>query len=142
MKDLHSNIKCVRALSPVASGDDTALVSEILDRAGFESAELVIQTGSIGDANVTFAVLIEDGELSNLGDNGAVADAQLLGTEAGAAFDYDDDNKVIKIGYLGNKRYLRATITPTGNSATAPAYVSAVWIMGSPRKAPQSTQII
>lgn len=140
MKDLHNNIKVSRALSPQASGDDTPLVTQILDRAGFESAELVIQTGAVGDANVTFTVLFEDGDASNLSDHAAVADEKLFGTEAGAAFQYDDDNECRKIGYRGNKRYLRATITPSGNSATDPAYISAVWVQGSARKAPLSTQ--
>jgi hypothetical protein len=40
---------------------------------------------------------------------------------------------VRKIGYIGTKRYVRVTLTPTGNSATLPAYISGVAILGHPR---------
>lgn len=134
MKDLHNNLKFSRALSPVSTADDTPLVSEILDTANFAANELAILTGSIADANVTFAVLIEEGNVSNLSDAAAVADADLLGTEAQAGFQFDDDNEPRKIGYIGSKRYIRATITPTGNGSAA--LLSAMWVQGGARVAP------
>lgn len=136
MKDLHNSIKFSRAISPVSVADTTAQVSQILDTANFNANELVIATGSIADADATFAVLIEEGDNSALSDAAAVADADLLGTEALAGFQYDDDNETRKIGYIGSKRYIRATITPTGNASAA--LISAVWVQSGPRVAPQS----
>ncbi len=127
MKDLHNKIDVRRALSPASVADNTAQVSEIIDRAGFESLEFVIATGSLGDAGAEFTVLVEDGDASNLSDNAAVADAELLGTEALASFIQSDDDKVFKIGYVGSKRYVRLTITPT-NNATA-SLIAAVAIL-------------
>jgi hypothetical protein len=135
--DLHNNIKAVRALSPVAAGtNNTAYVSEVLDTTGFASNELVIMIGANTDVNVTFVVLIEDGDTVSVAE-GAVADADLLGTEVLASFDYGDDNETRKIGYIGHHRYIRATITPTGNNS-GNIYLAAVWIQAHPRVSPQA----
>lgn len=117
--DLHNEIAVERAISPVSVSDNTATVSQIIDMADAMGLEFVIAIGSVADADATFAVLVEDGDASNLSDAVAVADAQLLGTEAAAGFQFDDDNEVRKIGYAGNKRYVRLTITPTGNANAA-----------------------
>jgi hypothetical protein len=135
-KDLHNNIDIKRAISPVSVSDNTAQVSQILDTRGYESIELVIATGSIADADATFSVLIEDGDSSTLTDAAAVADTFLLGTEALAGFQFDDDNECRKIGYVGGKRYVRATITPASNASAA--LFSAVWVLGNARTAPTS----
>lgn len=117
MRDLHNHIKPVRAISPVSGGaNDTAIVSQIIDRKGYDALEFVIATGSLADADATFTVLIEDGDNSALSDNVAVVDAELLGTEVLAGFRFDSDDGVRKIGYIGNKRYVRMTITPSGNT--------------------------
>lgn len=136
MKDLHNKIHVVPLIAPVAARtDDTAIVSAIIDRRGYESAELVIITGTNTDADATFAVLLEDGNASNLSDNAAVADAQLLGTEALAGFTFSDDVECRKIGYTGDKRYLRLTITPSGNGA-GNIFLAGVAILGHPFNAP------
>ncbi len=136
MRDLHNNIYPKRALSPVAAGtDNTAMVTQILDTLGFGSAELVILIGANTDADATFAVLFEDGDDPSLTDHAAVDDKYLLGTELLAGFQFDDDNELRKIGYTGSKRYLRATITPTGNNS-GNIFVAAAWILGHPLSAP------
>lgn len=136
MHDLHNRIHVARAISPVSVADNTAQVSQIIDRKGFESIEFVILTGSLADADATFTVLVEDGDDSSLTDAAAVADAQLLGTEADASFLFSDDNKCFKIGYVGYKRYVRLTITPAAN--TSAALLAAVAVLGSPSNAPTS----
>ena len=114
--DLHNLLNYSVAISPdEGAGDNTAKVSNIIDRQGFHALEFVIQTGTIGDAAATFTVLLEEGDASNLSDNTAVADADMLGTEAAAGFDQTGDDAVTKIGYIGSKRYVRLTITPAGN---------------------------
>lgn len=133
-RDLHNHLLVSRAISPVDMADDTPKVSQILDTALYESAELLIATGSLADAAATFTVLMEDGDAADLSDNVAVADAYLLGTEAAASFTQADDNEVRKIGYKGSKRYIRATITPSGNASAA--LVSAVWVQSHARHQP------
>jgi len=137
MKDLHYSVKYSRALSPVAAvSNNTAYVSEILDTANFTVNVLVILTGSLADADATFTVLLEEGAASNLSDAAAVADGDMLGTEAGASFTFANDDTTKKLGYIGSKRYIRATITPANN--TGNAFVAAVWAQSGARVAPQS----
>ena len=135
MRDLHNNIEVRRAIAPVVATDNTALVSAIIDCAGYDGVEFGIVAGTIADADATFTVLVEDGNAADLvADGAAVADSQLLGTEAGASFQFDDDNETRKIGYRGNKRYVRLTITPALNTGNAP--IAAVAVLGFPKSAP------
>ncbi|MEN0652389.1 MULTISPECIES: hypothetical protein [Hyphobacterium] len=135
-RDLHNNIHPVPLIAPAAARtDNTPIVSAIIDTRDFESCELVLITGANTDANATFAVLVEDGDDAALADNAAVADAQLLGTEAEAGFGFADDVECRKIGYRGNKRYVRLTVTPAGNDA-GNIFIAGVALLGHPREAP------
>lgn len=141
LRDLHNNLEFRQFISPQSTSADTPIVSSIIDLANVTQCELVITIGSVGDANATFAVLVEDGDNSSLNDNAAVADAYLLGTEAGAAFTFDHDDEVRKIGYIGPKRYVRMTITPTGNSGSpSAALLGGVAVLAGHRVGPQSSQ--
>lgn len=140
MKDLHNNLLASRGISPgAATTDNTPYVSQILDTANGNGAEFVWLSGSIADADVTFTVLVEESNDSGMSGATAVADADLLGTEAGAAPLFGSDDKTGKIGYIGAKRYVRVTITPAANSGNI--YLCGVWLQGGVRVAPKSTQI-
>lgn len=134
MRDFANHIALKRAISPVSVADNTPLVSQIIDLAGFGKAVLGILIGSVADADATFAVLLEHGDQANLSDAAAVPDSQLTGTEAAAGFKFDDDDKTRKLGYVGPKRYLRLTITPTGNAGAA--LIAAVAILSDSRYTP------
>lgn len=140
MRDLHNRIHVSRGLSPVAAlnNADTAYVSQILDVQGYDSAEFIILIGANTDANATFAVLVEESNDSGMSGATAVADKDLLGTEAAAGFvAATDDNEVRKIGYIGSMRYVRVTITPSGNNS-GDAFVAGVWVQGHPANGPTS----
>ncbi len=134
MKDLHSKIHPLKVITPVVVTDNTAQVGTIIDRQGYDSLTYVIVTGTLADADATFAVLLEEGDQSNLSDAAPVADADLIGTEALAGFTFADDGETRKLGYKGNKRYTRLTITPSGNTGNAP--IAAVALLGHPALAP------
>ena len=134
MKDLLNNINLKRVISPVSVADNTAQVGQIIDMQGYSSLTYVIATGSIADADATFTVLLEEDDDSAMGTATAVADADLLGTEALAGFQFDDDNECRKLGYIGGKRYTRLTITPSNNASAA--LLSAVAVLGNPWSAP------
>lgn len=139
-QDLHNNIQVLSVFDPIDLGTgNTAKVGEIIDRQNANALEFIIQTGSLADADATFTVLVEDGDASDLSGGAAVADSQLLGTEAGASFIFSDDNKIAKIGYIGDKRYVRLTVTPANN--TGAVLISACAILGSLRGAPNTTQL-
>jgi hypothetical protein len=137
---MTNNIQVKRAISPVSDGDNTAMVSQIIDRAGFQSLTFLIALGSIADADATFASLLEESDASDLSGSNAVADADMIsqtaGTapEAAASFQFDDDNEVRKLGYIGNKRYVRLTITPTGNASAA--LLTTIALLGHPDSRP------
>jgi hypothetical protein len=131
--DLMNNIDLKRVISPVSVADTTAQVGQVIDGQGFGSVTYVIATGSIADADATFTVLLEESDASGSGF-AAVADVDLLGTEALAGFQFDDDNECRKLGYIGGKRYTRLTITPVANASAA--LLAAVAVLGSPAIAP------
>lgn len=133
--DLHNNIHVLPLFTPKAAvTDNTPQVSAVIDTAGFESVELSLVTGVESDADATFAVLVEDGNLVDFSDNAAVDDEFLLGTEAQASFNYNDDNETRKIGYVGDKRYLRVTVTPANNAGNL--FLAGVAILGHPHSVP------
>jgi len=137
MKAYNDLIKPTRALSPASVSDNTAQVSQIIDTMGFAGLEFVILTGSLADADATFAVTIDEGDVANLSDAASTAAANLDGTLAAAGFVFSDDDTVKKIGIKEiTKRYYRLTITPTGNASAA--LLAAVAILHTPRKAPTS----
>lgn len=137
MRDYMNGIDVRRAISPQAARtDNAAIVSQIVDVAGYQGVVFAINIGVNTDTNATFAVLVEHGDVANLSDAAEVPDAKLTGSEALASFNADaDDNKVRKIGYVGGKRYLRLTITPSGNDS-GNIFVDAVAILFGSRYAP------
>lgn len=134
--DMMNSIDLKVALAPVVATDNTALVGQIIDTRNAGSVTFGITTGTLADADATFAVLVEEGDAANLSDAAAVADADLIGTEALAGFTFAADLATRKIGYRGVKRYVRLTITPSGNSGNAP--LAAVAILGSLARRPSA----
>lgn len=134
MRDLMNNIHPVVAISPQVVADNTAAVGEWIDTLGYDSLTFLIGTGTLADADATFAVTLDEADEDDQSDVDAVADTDLIGTEALASFTFGDDDEARKVGYRGHKRYVRPTITPTGNGGDAP--VCALAILGHPRSAP------
>jgi len=140
-RDLHNDIKWTNAEPPVAAvTGDTPFVSEILDTAEFFANEFLWLAGSIADTDVTFTLLVEESDDSGMSGATAVADADLLGTEASGKPLLSSDNKAGKIGYRGSKRYIRVTVTPSGNSGNI--FFAAGWLQGFPRNGAQTTQVV
>lgn len=134
MRDSISGTQVKRCISPtyLATGD-TPFVGQIIDHQGYDAAAYLIATGSLADSDVAFTVLLEESDASNMGSANAVADEDMVsqtpGTapETAAAFAYNHDDQVRKLGYIGTKRYTRLTITPANN--TGNIYLSAVCVL-------------
>ena len=135
MQDLMNSVNPtgIAATGVITVTDNTAIVSGIVDKQGFDSLMFIIATGTLADADATFTVLVEDGDDSGLSDAAAVADAYLLGTEALASFTFAEDASALKIGYIGGKRYVRCTVTPAANTGSAP--IAIVGLLGHPSRA-------
>lgn len=136
MRDQLSSLHILNAISPVAARtNNTAIASSIIDRQGYDSLTFGIAVGTNTDADATFAVTMEHGNDSGLSDTAAVAAADVSGTLALAGFDFGDDAESRKVGYVGAKRYVRLTITPSGNDS-GNIFIAALAILGNPVLAP------
>jgi len=136
--DILNTLAIRRLISPVRqTNSSSAIVSQILDRQGFDRVGIVIQTGDLTDANATFAATLEESNDSGMSGAAAVAAADLVGGTVASAlnFAFGDDNVFKQIGYIGTKRYLRLTITPTGNDS-GNLDVSAFAVLGGGMKQP------
>lgn len=147
MRDMHSNIKVVLGVgSAVHAADNTPAA---VDRQGYESAELILAVGIGGitfdasnkievkvthsdDDSTYTAVAAADilGE-SSIGSGGIVL--SLIAAHAAAA--------VYRLGYVGNKRYLKVLFDFTGTHGTGTP-MSATWVLGNPHYAPVAAQTI
>ena len=135
MRDLFNNIDLRPATNPYDhETGDAVITTEIVDLQGYDSVVLSFQYGSIADSDVSFTAILYEDEASDMSGESAVADVDLLGTEALFIPLFSDDNKVYKIGYTGDMRYIRCKITPADN--TGAMLVSGVYILGHPANAP------
>lgn len=126
MRDLHNHLNPIVAIAPVSVADNTAQVSGWIDRKGYQALEFAIALGAMADADATFAVTVEHADAANQSDAVAVPADRLLGTLADAGFTAADDNKSRKLGYVGERRYVRLTITPSSNASAALLCVVAI----------------
>jgi hypothetical protein len=116
---------------------NTTTVGNIIDTQGLTGHTFVFATGVLTDGD--YLPLIEEDDAAGGGTMAAVADSDLIGTEAGAGWTADgDDNKWSKIGYKGSKRYIRCSIVSTNNGGSG-ATLGAIY-EGMPTNAPDSTQ--
>jgi hypothetical protein len=135
MRDITNRLHIRPAFEPKAAvADNTAQVSAIVDLSGYDGCMLVLVTGTLTDADATFAVTMEHGDQSNLSDAAACGTSDLTGTVAGAGFTFADDVEARKIGYVGSKRYVRATVTPSNN--TGNLFLGGLWVLGIARYGP------
>ena len=139
MRGQSNLVHPVPAIVPIVQTNaDTAFTSAIIDRKGFESLTFLVITGVLTDAGCTIAATMEHGDDSGLSDTAAVAQTDLVGTLAAMAMTQADDTECRKIGYVGAKRYVRLTLTPTGNAAGA-IPIAAIALMGDPANSPTAT---
>lgn len=132
MRDQMNDLHILNAISPVAARtDNTAINSSIIDRRGYESLTFGIAVGTNTDADATFAVTMTHGDDPALSDGTTVAAADLIGTTALAGWNFADDVESRKIGYRGPRRYVRITVTPSGNDS-GNIFLAALAILGNP----------
>jgi hypothetical protein len=126
-RDLHDNIDERVALNTQLINTDTTTAGVIIDTAGYESLEFIMQAGVVTAGDVT--PLVEDG------DNVALSDAAAVGADfrLGALVLLDTTNDITRFGYVGKKRYVRiSAVTATSANLT----VGATAVLGNPHSAP------
>lgn len=134
-RDLMNSVHPVVAIAPVVVTDGTAQKSAAIDTLGYESVTFIIQLGTLADIDATFAVTVKDGATSTQSAHADVADDFLIGTEALAGFQFDDDGECRKIGYKGGKRYVSIEIDDVvANTGNVPLAV--LCLLGHPKSVP------
>jgi hypothetical protein len=135
MRDGLDKVNARVAIAPVVVSDNTAQVGNIIDTQGYEKVTFLIALGTLVDADATFAVTVQHGDAANLSDVSTPSTLELLGGTTLAGFDFSADGAARKIGYIGSKRYVRLTVTPTNNTGAAP--ISALALLSGGTVNPQ-----
>lgn len=121
MRDLANNIGVALALSPAVQA--ATIKGNTIDTAGFGSVAFVINTGAIASAG-DFTVKVQESNTTTDGDFTDAVAADLTGDNLPASVGADSSYKV---GYVGNKRYVRVVATKNGGTSVA---IGAVAVKG------------
>jgi hypothetical protein len=143
MRDLHNNIafdqKGIHAVAIGTTG--TGKTTGAVNTAGYNRVEFLVDYGTVTATNAVFTALMTECDTTG-GSFTSVADADLVGTEAlvglaAAATRTSGVSKNVakRIGYIGNKQYLKLKVSST---VTAGTPISIIPLLGSPRNAPTS----
>ena len=134
-KDIYNQIEPSVSVAPQFVNSNTTLTGTGVDLRGFEGCLILLPAGAIAgssSANI-YTPEVQESDSSDTGFT-AVADANLIGTEAAAVHNGGTDSTVKKIGYIGTKRYVRVVITTTAFT-TAGGNIGALVVKGAPHLA-------
>lgn len=147
MQDLHNNLNVVHAIpAQTMNQAGGALQSSAIDLAGFSSAAVAVHFGAVVELGPTPAagakidVRLEHAPDDGTGAPGLFADVTdedvvgAVGVVGGVTNSPTDDTNVVSIGYVGDRRFLRVTLTPANLTSGGPTGV--LVIKGHPRHAP------
>lgn len=130
MQDLKNDIAAVVALNPTDISTNTTTDGNSIDMQGYDSLTFLLSAGTVTDG--TYTPIIEESDTGDFsGEETAVADADLIGTEANMAFSAADDNAVKTLGYTGSKRYVRFTLV-SASTSTGVANIGCIALKGHP----------
>lgn len=125
MKDLYHSI-ATPAVSITSAAQTSTATGTGVDLSGYESAVVIFTPATKTDG--THTPTIEESDTSGSGYS-TVAAADMIGTLAALT-----SNTVQKVGYIGNKRYIRAVVTVSGT--TTGCVFGATVIRGTARRMP------
>lgn len=129
--DIHNGLLARVALNTAAiTSNTTTNGTNIIDTQGYSGLEFLMTVGARTDG--TFSMTIQHGDASDLSDATTVDASDLLGTTAQTAANTAQTQK--RIGYVGNKRYVRANVVST--SVTSGATVGVAALLGRPTVGP------
>ena len=121
MKDIRSDLAYAVALDPQTIASDTTTTGEIIDTADYDGGVMVTQLATVTDG--TFLPVLEESADSTFATYSAIADANLIGTEADATL--STTQAVSTIGINNTLRYIRYKVTSA--STTTGAVIAAVY---------------
>ena len=147
MRDLYNNVLPVRTIQ-VQTIAASALQSGDVDLKDFNSAQVVVDFGDIDEMGSSpqgaakIDIKLEHADDDGSGAPGSYADvvlADVIGAasvSAGVVASVTNDASPVRFGYVGDKRFVRITLTPNALTNGGPV---GCWILkGSARHAPVS----
>ena len=147
MRDLHNNVVPVQALrAQTINQAGGALNTGAVDLTGFNAAQIVVHFGDIDELGASpvgaakVEVKLEHAEDDGTGSPGAFANvtaADVTGVAsvaAGVVATATSDLTPASLGYVGDKRFIKVTLTPTGLTNGGP--VGVIVNKGHARHAP------
>lgn len=137
MRSLKRDVAQDIALNIQAISTDTTTDGVVIDLQDYDSALFTMMAGTITDGD--YALQLEESATGAFsGEENVVADSDLDGTEALASFTADDDdNKLGTVAYIGEQRYVRASVVSTNTSTGAT--VGVLVTLGHPYVKPDTT---
>lgn len=125
--DTVNGMSIRNALNTAAIASSTTTNGVIIDTQGFQGLTFLLNVGARTDG--TYVASLTHGDDSGLSDGAAPGADDVIGSiSLNAAQSYG------KLGYVGNKRYVRLTVTST--SVTSGATVGGTAILGRPAVGP------
>lgn len=134
--DLKSSIQVNVVLGFDTISSDTTTDGDIIDKESaiyspFKSIVFTLVSGTITDGD--YALKLVHGDESDLSDGVDVPATSLIGALPAYTDDADDD-KSLSVGYIGKKRYVRASIVST--NTTSGGLLGVIAIKGNPSVKP------
>ena len=142
MKDLSNNIN--PAVSLAAAVRSAAANGTGVDLQGYESATVLVDVGAEGDtlsSSVYFEISLEESDdnstftdvaQASIIDGTIAAGGIFLKLDGTAGGNPDTAGGIFRVGYVGNKRYLRVVIAKTGTHSNGTP-IGAMVVRGSAR---------
>ena len=135
--DSHNRMTAAIAFKLQAIVSDTTTVGEIIDTEGYESLEYLIETGTLTDGD--YQVLLQEGDDSGLSDAATLPTVDTIGPLP--VFDEDtDDDKILRVGSVGKKRYQRLSIVSTNFASAGVLMIGAQAVLGHAKHLPTAAQ--
>ena len=142
MKDLSNNIS--PAVSLPAAVRTAAANGTGVDLQGYESATVLVDVGAEGDtlsSSVHFEISLEESDddstytdvaQASIIDGTIASGGIFLKLDGTAGGNPDSSGGIFRVGYVGNKRYIRVVIAKTGTHSTGTP-IGAMVVRGSAR---------
>lgn len=133
--DMSKDVKVDPSLEPQTLGADATVNGASVDLKGFHAATVIIDVGAWTDGTHTFEIQeADDDGAGSPGSFAGVAAADLVGTEPVVDGATVDDQQYL-IGYIGDKRHLRVSVT-SASVTTGLAAVASYVMAGKPSTLP------
>lgn len=121
--DIANNLPLLTGSGAAGTSSDNTAMTFPSSSTGFdtrdnEAINVVITSGTLADADATFATTITESDTTN-GTYTAVPATELSAALSSVNFVYSEDNVAKQISLKPTKRYVRVVVTPAANTGAS-----------------------